>query len=104
MDGAPKMTAADLLRRTVWRVACTAKYRCGMGVARSGPRIEPVRRPGVLDEYAGQWVAIKDGQVIAHSTDPRDVVGEMRRLGAASEGAVLQRAPEVSDALAVGLG
>lgn len=99
------MTAPSLVRRSIWRVACIAKYRRGMGIAHRGPRIEPVRgRPVTLDEYAGQWVAVKDGEVIAHSPDPRSVVREMRRMGQAAEGAVLQRAPEPSEALAVGLG
>jgi Family of unknown function (DUF5678) len=98
------MTAPNLVWRSIWRVACIAKYRRGMGIARRGPRIEPARRPAALDDYAGQWVALKDGEVIAHSPDPRSVVREMRRMGQAAEGAVLQRAPEPSEALAVGLG
>jgi Family of unknown function (DUF5678) len=93
-----------ILRRCLWRVACLAKYRCGMGVARKSPRIQPVRRSSVLDEYAGQWVAVKDGQVIAHGRNSRDVVRQMRQMGPAAEGAVLQRAPEPTEALAVGLG
>jgi len=98
------MTAPNLVWRSIWRVACTAKYRRGVGISRKGPRIEPARRPEALDAYAGQWVALKDGEVIAHSPDPRSVVREMRRMGQAAEGAVLQRAPEPSEALAVGLG
>lgn len=75
-----------------------------MSVARKGPRIQPVRRPSVLDDYAGLWVAVKDGRVIAHGHDSRHVVREMRRMGRAAEGAVLQRSPEPTEALAVGLG
>lgn len=98
------MTGPELLRRSIWRVACMAKYRRGMGIARTGPRIRPAKRPAALDEYAGQWVALKDGRVIAHSPDPRTVVHEMRRMGRAAEGAVLQRASKPTDSLAVGLG
>jgi Ni/Co efflux regulator RcnB len=68
------------------------------------PRIQPAKRPAALDDYAGQWVALKDGRVIAHSPDARTVVREMRRMGRAAEGAVLQRASRPADALAVGLG
>ncbi len=95
---------SEILRRWLWRVVCLATYSCGMGVSRRSPRITPVRRSSVLDEYAGQWVAVKDGRVIAHSYNSREVVRQMRRLGEAAEGAVLQRAPEPTEALAVGLG
>jgi Family of unknown function (DUF5678) len=98
------MIGPNLLRRSIWRVPCFAKYRRGMGIARSGPRIEAAKRPAVLDDFPGQWVALKDGRVIAHSPDPRTVVREMRRMGTSAEGAVLQRAPRPSDAVAVGLG
>jgi hypothetical protein len=91
-------------RRLVWCFDAVAKYTQNMSVARRGPRIEPVKRPANLDKFAGQWVAVKDGQVIAHSPDPRSVVREMRGMGQLAEGAALQRAPRPSEALAVGLG
>ena len=98
------MTEPGPRQNLLWRVAGMGKYRRGMGVARRSPRIKPVRRPSVLDEYAGQWVALKDGRVIAHGDNSRDVVRQMRQMGQTAEGAVLQRAPEPTEALAVGLG
>jgi hypothetical protein len=87
-----------------WASGPTSRYGPDMGIARSSRHIDPVRRLAVLDEYAGEWVAIKDDNVIAHSSDPREVVRQMRRLGAAAQGAVLQRASVATEALAVGMG
>lgn len=98
------MNVMRVLRRCLWRGTFRATYRGDMGVARRSPRIEPVRRSTILDVYAGQWVAVKDGRVIAHGFSPRDVVVQMRQMGRAAQGAVLQRSPEPTEALAVGLG
>jgi hypothetical protein len=98
------VTVMEVLRRRLWRVACLATYRCGMAVGRKSPRIEPVRRSAALDTFAGQWVAVKDGRVIVHGFNSRDVVAQMRQMGPAAHGAVLQRAPKPTEALAVGLG
>ena len=75
-----------------------------MGIARSSRHIDPIRREPVLDRYAGEWVALKDNEVIAHARDAREVVRQMRALGDAAHGAVLQRASVASEALAVGMG
>jgi hypothetical protein len=75
-----------------------------MGVARRGSRISPVPRDRALDAYAGQWVALKDGAVIAHAASSRDVVRQLKRMGAAGEGAVLHRAASDDEPLSVGLG
>jgi len=88
----------------IWRAPGRLSYLRGMGIGRRSTRLEPVRRPSVLDEYAGEWVAIKDGRVIAHSPSSRQVVRQMRKLGPAAEGAVLQRSATPTEALAVGLG
>jgi Family of unknown function (DUF5678) len=98
------VTVMKIIQRCLWRVVCLATYRCGMGVARRSSRIEPVPRSSTLDAFAGQWVAVKDGRVIAHGYNSRDVVRQMRQMGRAAHGAVLQRAPKPTDALAVGLG
>ncbi|MGI8628110.1 MAG: DUF5678 domain-containing protein [Geodermatophilaceae bacterium] len=75
-----------------------------MSVARRPDRVEAVRRPDVLDGYVGEWVALKDGRVIAHSPSSREVVRLMRKMGGEAHGAVLQRAARETEALAVGLG
>lgn len=94
----------ELIQRTVWRVACQLPYFRGMGVARRGRKLRPIERSAVLDKHVGEWVAVKDGVVIAHSTSSREVVRLMRQMGPVSKGAVLQRVAEPTDALAVGLG
>lgn len=99
------MTAqATNFSKLLWRVACLARYRSGMGIARKSTPIRPARRPSTLDQYPGEWVALKDGVVIAHGPDSRDVVRQMRQMGPDAEGAVLQRSAQAEEALAVGLG
>jgi hypothetical protein len=87
-----------------WRSLLRRTYGDPMTIARRGQRMEPERRPALMDDYAGQWVAIRDGQVIAHSVSSRDVVRQLRAMGPAAKGAVLQRAATESEALSVGLG
>lgn len=75
------------------------------GIAPRGPRIPPVPRDPALDRHVGEWVAIKDGRVIAHGPNARDVVQQMRQLPAEQrKGAVLQRSARPTEALAIGLG
>jgi len=89
----------------LWRVARRLPYVRGMGgIARRSGKATLVPRPSVLDNYAGEWVAVKDGRVIAHSSSSREVVRQMKKLGPKAEGAVLQRAASAAEALAVGLG
>jgi uncharacterized protein (DUF427 family) len=45
-----------------------------------------IREPQLLSEedikrYAGRWVAIKDGKVVADSDSPESVVEQLRRDG-----------------------
>jgi uncharacterized cupin superfamily protein len=75
-----------------------------MGVARRGNKVDPIPRDRALDAYAGQWVALKDGVVIAHAASSRDVVRELKRMGPGGEGAVLHRAATEDEPLSVGLG
>lgn len=90
--------------RKLWRVITTYSYICGMAVARSGKKVSPVPRDKALDAYTGQWVAIKDGVVVAHGRSSRDVVRQLHKMGAAGKGAVLHRAASPDEPLAVGLG
>lgn len=88
----------------LWRACSGAGYRDDMAVARRSARVTPVPRPGVLDEYQGEWVALLDGEVVAHSVSSREVVRQLKRLGSPGEDAVLMRSAAPTDALAVGLG
>ena len=90
--------------RRLWRGAQRIAYGRGMGVARRSAKVDPVPRERVLDEHVGEWVAVKDGRVIAHSPSSREVVRQMRKLGADADGAILQRSSTETEALAVGLG
>lgn len=65
----------------------------------------PAYTQPALDRHVGEWVAIKDGKVIAHGPNARHVVQQMRQLPAEqSRGAVLQRSARPTEALAIGLG
>jgi hypothetical protein len=88
----------------LWRASVDDGYLGDVGVARRSNRVDPVPRPEVLDEYQGEWVALLEGQVIAHSVSSREVVRQLKRLGSRGEDAVLMRSAAPSDALAVGLG
>jgi Family of unknown function (DUF5678) len=91
--------------RHAWRVAKTFLYFCGMGRRRRPREIEPVRLPaGLNEEYAGLWVAVKDGRVITAAESSRDLVAKVRQLGAAGEGAVAQFVPPYSEEIVIGVG
>jgi Family of unknown function (DUF5678) len=67
-------------------------------------RVEPERRLAGIDHWAGLWVAIKDGEVIAASENSRDLVAMVRSKGAAGDGAVAQYVPRRSDEIMIGVG
>lgn len=48
-----------------------------------------------LDKYRGQWVAIKNGQIVASAKDAGDVIAELRK--ADITGAALHRVSENPD-------
>lgn len=49
-----------------------------------------------LDQYRGQWVAIKDSRVVASGTTPTDVLEQVRGKGLGR--VELHRVPEDGDA------
>lgn len=75
-----------------------------MGVARSGGRVEPERRLSDLDEFEGQWVAVKDGQVVAVAATSRALVYEVHKLGESGKGAVAQYVAPPTAAFMIGVG
>jgi Family of unknown function (DUF5678) len=74
------------------------------GDDRDAHQIQPIPRDRALDSYAGEWVALKDGVVIAHAASSRDVVRQLKAMGPAGKGAVLHRAATEDEPLSVGLG
>lgn len=67
-------------------------------------RVAPERNPADLDRWAGQWVAVKDGRVVASAPTSRELVPAVQALGDAGRGAVAQYVPEYSDVIVIGLG
>lgn len=65
---------------------------------------EPERRPAELSEFVGQWVAVKDGHVIAAANNARELVPRLHALGDRGKGAVAQYVPYPSDSVMIGVG
>ena len=62
-------------------------------------RIGPVRRNPALDEYEGEWVAVKNGKVVAHAPRSTDLVPLVRALPAElRDGAVVEYVQPPSNA------
>lgn len=89
------------MRKFLWRIARPSSYLRGM---RGSRHVEPERRLAVLDDWQGKWVAVKDGKVVAAAHNSRDLVPELRKLGAAGRGAVAQYVTPKSDTIVIGVG
>jgi hypothetical protein len=88
----------------LWRALSSAAYFCAMGSRRSRRRVEPERALPGLDQWAGMWVAVKDGKVVAAAYNSRDLVPMVRELGEAGIGAVAQFVPPHTDEIVIGVG
>jgi len=91
------------MRQTLRRVLQAGRYACGMSNRRPR-RVSPERRPEGIDSWAGMWVAVKDGAVIAAAHNSRDLVPMVRSQGPAGEGAVAQFVPHRTDDIMIGVG
>jgi hypothetical protein len=74
-----------------WRRRWTRAYRRLVG---SSP----------LAAWAGMWVAVKDGDVVASAATSADIVRSVRALGERGRGAVTQFVPPPSDVIVIGVG
>jgi len=88
----------------LWRVVSSAAYFCGMSSRHGRRRVEPERAPPGLDQWAGMWVAVKDGKVVAAAYNSRDLVPMVRELREAGIGAVAQFVPPHTDEIVIGVG
>jgi len=88
----------------LWRGAKSLLYFRGMGRRRPPREIEPERLLPGLEQWAGLWVAIKDGKVVAAAGSSRELVAEVRKLGAAGEGSVAQYVAPYSEEIVIGVG
>jgi hypothetical protein len=86
------------------RVGKPWRYSGGMGIRRKPKRVEVERRPEGIDDWAGMWVAVKDGKVIAAAHNSRDLVPEVRSKGESGRGAIAQFVPHHSDHIMIGVG
>jgi len=88
--------------RKLWRVVKEYSYRHGMrrpdgvdGLERQRPDIE---------RWAGLWIAVKDGEVIAAEETSRALVATVLSMGARGHGAVAQFVPQPTDSIVIGVG
>jgi hypothetical protein len=87
----------------VWRALNNWRYSPYMEEP-SRRKVEPGRRPEGIDRWAGLWVALKDGNVIAAADNTRDLVARVRGMGPAGDGAVAQYVPPRTDDIVIGVG
>ena len=81
-----------------------AGYLDDMAIARFGVPVEPLRRAEGIDDYAGQWVAVKDGRVVASAPHARDLVVLVRDMGQDGADATVEFVAPPSDSFMVGVG
>lgn len=74
------------------------------GIGRRGPRLDLIPRDPAVAAFPSQWVAVKDGRVIAHHPKASEVAKALLEMGEAGEGAVLQRSAGLLEAVAIGMG
>ena len=67
-------------------------------------KVEPERRPEGIDGWAGLWVAVKDGKVIAAAENSRELVARVRSKGPSAAGAVAQYVPQRTEDIVIGVG
>jgi len=86
-----------------WRAVKDWAYRRAMGTG-SPTHVEPVRRPSEWDQFAGLWIAVKNGEVVATAANSHELVPALRALGRAGEDAVVRFVPHRSEEIVIGVG
>lgn len=68
------------------------KYPQGMGISRARPAgyVPPMPRPEGIESYAGRWVAVAHGKVIAAADTSQELAKTMRALGTEADDAAMQ--------------
>lgn len=84
------------------RAALRRRYPRDVGPSRKHRRLEPVRHLPELDQYAGLWVAVKDGKVRERARTSVELAEILFRKNI--QGATIQFVPPPSDSEKVGLG
>ena len=88
----------------LWRAVTRSAYSWGMGRNGHADRLPRERQPEELRHYAGLWVAVKDGEVVAVSGSSLGLVSEVHNLGDRGRGAVAQYVAPHSDSIVIGVG
>jgi hypothetical protein len=67
-------------------------------------RVQPERRPEGIDRWAGLWVAVLNGKVIAAAESSGELVASVRSKGPSAAGAVAQYGPRRTEDIVIGVG
>ena len=73
-----------------------------MGLSRRVPALEPIRHLDALDDYVGDWVAVRDGKVVAAAKSSVKLAYELHHRDI--RGATIQFVEPPTTAERVGLG
>jgi hypothetical protein len=79
-------------------------YRIGMSVSRRAAPGQALPRSPELLRWEGNWVAVRDGSVVAAAGTSLELVHELALLGPKARGAVVQKVPRPTDEIIVGMG
>ncbi len=88
--------------RKLWRVVKNSAYRRDM---RRPEGIEGLERQRPdIEEWAGLWIAVKNGEVLAAEEASRALVAKVLSMGERGRGAVSQFVPRPSNSIVIGVG
>jgi hypothetical protein len=94
------MRSSAIARLFRWR------YREDVGIGRQPgqEQVPPAQRPQDLADYAGHWVALLRGNVIASADNDRELAQKLKNLGPDGENAVMQYVRPPVSGYVVGVG
>lgn len=88
--------------RRIWPGMGWSGYRSRVG---RPVKSEPERQPdSLLAEWAGHWVALQGGEVIAAAYSPRELAAKLHEMGPNAAKAVARFVPNYSDDIVIGVG
>ncbi len=88
-----------------WLQRSRPGYGDPVGIARRATRVPPIRRPTGLERYAGMWVLVLDGEVVAAEKTSRDLAYRLHQMDHVKRGrAVMEYVRPTSSAYIVGAG
>jgi len=88
-----------------WTRRSSQRYGASMASATARPRIRPVPRPRMLDDYDGCWVAVANNKVVAAAETSHQLALQLQALDhRISRAAVVEYVRPSADTYIVGVG